>query len=171
MYCCVGSSDLDGGLVGLSFDSEWLPDPKSWHVGQTATLTVHTPTHTVILSVFGLNTHTQIQTTDFSTTHTLNKVLLLLPHLLTLSDVRTRMVEAPQFWINVRGITSSAWATARYGHCSTPVRARERSVRCFDTAISTAPPPGNRKGSSNTLRHTCMASCRFLSTSCGQRQC
>lgn len=168
MYCCVGNSDLHGGLVGLSFDSEWLPDPKSWHVGQTATLTVHTPTHTVILSVFGLNTHTQIQTTDFSTTHTLNKVLLLLPHLLTLSDVRTRMVEAPQFWINVRGITSSAWATARYGHCSTPVRARERSVRCFDTAISTAPPPGNRKGSSNTLRHTCMASCRFLSTSCGQ---
>lgn len=29
MYCCVGNSDLHGGLVGLSFDSEWLPDPKS----------------------------------------------------------------------------------------------------------------------------------------------
>lgn len=64
MYCCVGNSDLHGGLVGLSFDSEWLPDPKSGHVGQTATLTVHTPTHTVILSVFGLNTHTQIQLTS-----------------------------------------------------------------------------------------------------------
>lgn len=108
MYCCVGSSDLDGGLIGLSFDSKRLPDPESCHVGQTATLTIHTPTHTVILSVFGLNTQTQIQTADFSITHRLNKVLLLLPHLLTLSDVRTRMVEAPQFWISVRGITSSA---------------------------------------------------------------
>lgn len=29
MYCCVGNSDLHGGLVGLSFDSKWLPDPKS----------------------------------------------------------------------------------------------------------------------------------------------
>lgn len=83
----------------------------------------------------------------------------------TLSDVSTRMVDAPQFWIRVLGITSSAWATARYGHCSTPVSARERSIRRLDTAISTAPPPGSRCGSSSTLRHTCMPSCRFLSTS------
>lgn len=84
---------------------------------------------------------------------------------LTLRDVSTRMVEAPQFWMRVRGMTSRAWATARYGHCSTPVRARERSIRLWDTAISTAPPPGSRHGSSSTLRHTCIASCRLRSTS------
>lgn len=60
---------------------------------------------------------------------------------------------------------SRACATARYGHCSMPVRVRERSVSLLETAISTAPPPGSRYGSSSTLRHTCMASCRFLSTS------
>lgn len=86
-------------------------------------------------------------------------------HSLTLRDVSTRMVEAPQFWMRVRGMTSRAWATARYGHCSTPVRARERSISLRDTAISTAPPPGSRHGSSSTLRHTCIASCRLRSTS------
>ena len=50
-------SDLDGGLVGLSFNCQRLPDPQNRHVGQSAGLTVHAPTHTVVLSVFGLNTH------------------------------------------------------------------------------------------------------------------
>ena len=31
-----------------------------------------------------------------------------------------RMVLAPQFWMSVRGITSSAFATDSYGHWCTP---------------------------------------------------
>lgn len=39
-------------------------------------------------------------------------------------------------------------------------------------AISAAPPPGNKHGSTNTLRATCIASCKFLSTyntACGSQ--
>lgn len=46
--------DLYSGLVGLSFNSERLPDPQRRHVGQTAGLSIHTPTHAVVLSVFSL---------------------------------------------------------------------------------------------------------------------
>ncbi len=94
-----------------------------------------------------------------------NKNTIVLLFQLTLREVSTRIADAPQFWMSVRGMTSRAWATARYGHCSTPVSARERSVSRRDTSISTAPPPGNRCGSNRTLRQTCMASCRFRSTS------
>ena len=79
------------------------------------------------------------------------------------------MVLAPQFWIRVRGMTSRAWATARYGHCSTPVMALDFSVKAWATAISEAPPPGTSWGSRRTLRHTCMASWRLRSTSLGKQ--
>ncbi|EGW07057.1 hypothetical protein I79_009607 [Cricetulus griseus] len=61
---------------------------------------------------------------------------------LTRREVSRRMVLAPQFWIKVRGMTSKAWATALYGHCSTPVMALDFSVKAWATAISEAPPPG-----------------------------
>lgn len=79
------------------------------------------------------------------------------------------MVLAPQFWIRVRGMTSKAWATALYGHCSTPVMALDFSVKAWATAISEAPPPGTSWGSSRTLRQTCMASWRLRSTSLGKQ--
>lgn len=88
---------------------------------------------------------------------------------LTRREVSSRMVLAPQFWIRVRGMTSRAWATALYGHCSTPVMALDFSVRAWATAISQAPPPGTSWGSSSTLRHTCMASWRLRSTSLGKQ--
>ena len=88
---------------------------------------------------------------------------------LTRREVSRRMVLAPQFWMRVRGMTSRAWATALYGHCSTPVMALDFSVKAWATAISEAPPPGTSWGSRRTLRHTCMASWRLRSTSCGER--
>lgn len=59
MDLTVCSSDLNSGLVGLSFNGQWLPDAEDSHVRQTAGLPINTPTHTVVLSVFGLNTQTQ----------------------------------------------------------------------------------------------------------------
>jgi len=48
----------------------------------------------------------------------------------TLSAVSVRIACPPQFWISVRGITSRARDTARYGHCCTP-------VMCFAFSFST----------------------------------
>ena len=52
---------------------------------------------------------------------------------LTLSAVSVRMVLPPQFCIRVRGMTSSAVATARYGHCWMPVIVLAFSVRAYRT--------------------------------------
>ncbi len=41
------------------------------------------------------------------------------------------MVFAPQFWIRVLGITSSAFATALYGHWCTPVMLFAFSFKCY----------------------------------------
>lgn len=49
---------------------------------------------------------------------------------LTLRAVSARMVFAPQFWTRVAGMISKALATARYGHCWTPVMLLPFSVRC-----------------------------------------
>lgn len=71
--------DLDSSLVGLTFNSQWLPDAECHHIRQTASFSIDTPIHAVVLSVFGLNTHTQIHTLAYSndTQHTrrLNKAL------------------------------------------------------------------------------------------------
>lgn len=45
---------LDCSLVGLSFNSQWLPDAQRRHVRQASGLSVNTPTDAVVLSVFGL---------------------------------------------------------------------------------------------------------------------
>ena len=55
--------------------------------------------------------------------------------------------------------TSSACATARYGHWCTPLIDFDFSVSAAATAISTAPPPGTSFGSRATLRATHIASC------------
>ncbi len=61
-------------------------------------------------------------------------------------------------------MTSRALLTALYGHCCTPDTLLAFSFRAWASAISVAPPPGTRRGSTRTLRTTCMASCKFLST-------
>lgn len=47
---------LNSSLVSLSFNGKRLPDSHGRHVGQSASFSIHTPTHTVVLSVFRLNT-------------------------------------------------------------------------------------------------------------------
>mmetsp|Transcript_5841 Transcript_5841/g.19877 ORF Transcript_5841/g.19877 Transcript_5841/m.19877 type:complete len:502 (-) Transcript_5841:120-1625(-) len=81
------------------------------------------------------------------------------------SLVRVRMTLAPQFCMRVRGMTSSAVPTARYGSDSTPSIFSAMSWMPLHTAISAAPPPGRRRGSITTLRATPMASWRLRSTS------
>lgn len=83
----------------------------------------------------------------------------------TLSSVNTRMAFPPLFWTSVRGITSSASATALNGQPSTPTTLR--AFRCRPTliAISVAPPPGARVGLKTTLRATDIASARLRSIS------
>lgn len=48
--------------------------------------------------------------------------------------------------------------------CSAPWSEAARSARPREMAISTAPPPGTRRGSISTLRATPMASCKLRST-------
>mmetsp|Transcript_5198 Transcript_5198/g.19448 ORF Transcript_5198/g.19448 Transcript_5198/m.19448 type:complete len:246 (-) Transcript_5198:983-1720(-) len=79
--------------------------------------------------------------------------------------VSVRITFAPQFCARVRGITSSACPIALNGHCSTPSIFSASSVIARLTAISTAPPPGNNRGSCTTFRATPMASWRLRSTS------
>ena len=81
------------------------------------------------------------------------------------SLVRVRMTLAPQFCASVRGMTSSADPMARNGHCSTPSILDASSVMALDTAISTAPPPGSKRGSCTTFLATPMASSRLRSIS------
>lgn len=95
----------------------------------------------------------------------------------------------PQFWINVRGIISKARLTALYGYFSTLLKnssllwpsllllasnalqrtwmisIHHRREFYLDKAISTAPPPGVKRGSSMTFRVTCIASLKFRSNS------
>ena len=75
------------------------------------------------------------------------------------------MAFPPAFCTSVRGMTSSASATARNGPASTPVTARARACRPTATAISTAPPPGTSVGLKTTLRATDIASARLRSIS------
>ena len=44
------------------------------------------------------------------------------------------MTFAPQFWMSVRGMTSRACATDRYGHCCTPSTLAAFSLSAADTA-------------------------------------
>mmetsp|Transcript_9827 Transcript_9827/g.18353 ORF Transcript_9827/g.18353 Transcript_9827/m.18353 type:complete len:213 (+) Transcript_9827:511-1149(+) len=81
------------------------------------------------------------------------------------SLVRVRMMLAPQFWARVRGMTSAAAPTERYGHCSTPSKVAARSSRRRLMAISHAPPPGTILGSMTMFRATPIASMRLRSTS------
>jgi len=83
----------------------------------------------------------------------------------TRSSVRARLAFPPAFCMSVRGITSSASATARNGPALTPVTARARACRPTEMAISTAPPPGTSVGLKTTLRATDMASARLRSIS------
>ena len=75
------------------------------------------------------------------------------------------MAFPPAFCTSVRGMTSSASATARNGPASTPVTARARACRPTEMAISTAPPPGTSVGLNTTLRATDIASARLRSIS------
>jgi hypothetical protein len=75
------------------------------------------------------------------------------------------MAFPPAFCTSVRGMTSSASATALKGPASTPVTARARACRPTEMAISTAPPPGTSVGLKTTLRATDMASARLRSIS------
>ena len=75
------------------------------------------------------------------------------------------MAFPPAFCTSVRGMTSSASATARKGPASTPVTARARACRPTEMAISTAPPPGTSVGLKTTLRATDMASAKLRSIS------
>mmetsp|Transcript_35197 Transcript_35197/g.99642 ORF Transcript_35197/g.99642 Transcript_35197/m.99642 type:complete len:320 (-) Transcript_35197:1151-2110(-) len=81
------------------------------------------------------------------------------------SLVMVRITLAPQFCARVRGITSRVEATARYAHCSVPCTLSAFSRSFFDTAISTAPPPGTSLGFRHTFLATPMASARLRSTS------
>lgn len=63
------SPDLNSSLVGLTFNSQWLPDPECHHVRQTAGFSIDTPIHTVVLSVFGLNIHTNTHKSFTVMTH------------------------------------------------------------------------------------------------------
>mmetsp|Transcript_23918 Transcript_23918/g.73796 ORF Transcript_23918/g.73796 Transcript_23918/m.73796 type:complete len:226 (+) Transcript_23918:96-773(+) len=81
------------------------------------------------------------------------------------SSVKTRITFAPQLLASVRGMTSIASATARSGYCAIPAAASALARNARETAISAAPPPGSSFGSRTTLRMTCIASCRFRSTS------
>src|SRR3569833_3292166 len=67
-------------------------------------------------------------------------------------SVRTRTGLAPAFWMRVRGITSSASATALYGHCCTPSMFLAGWLSRSEAAISVAPPPGDNLGWNMTLR-------------------
>mmetsp|Transcript_12850 Transcript_12850/g.30812 ORF Transcript_12850/g.30812 Transcript_12850/m.30812 type:complete len:286 (-) Transcript_12850:724-1581(-) len=81
------------------------------------------------------------------------------------SSVITRTTLTPQFIARTRGITSNAAATALYPYCIPPSIDRDFSSRRADTSISTAPPPGTRRGSRKMLRATQKASCKFRSIS------
>mmetsp|Transcript_601 Transcript_601/g.2479 ORF Transcript_601/g.2479 Transcript_601/m.2479 type:complete len:221 (-) Transcript_601:965-1627(-) len=81
------------------------------------------------------------------------------------SLVRVRMTLAPQFCASVRGMTSSAAPMARNGHCSTPSIFVASSAIARETAISTAPPPGNSRGSWTTFLATPIASIKLRSIS------
>jgi hypothetical protein len=83
----------------------------------------------------------------------------------TRSAVRARIAFPPAFCTSVRGMTSSASATARNGPASTPVTALAHACRPTETAISTAPPPGTSVGLNTTLRATDIASAKLRSIS------
>merc|ERR1719261_1589527 len=87
------------------------------------------------------------------------------PACLARSWVISRTTSAPQFWASVRGMTSNACATARYGHCWMPSTSAADSESATESAISVAPPPGSMRGSNTMLRATCIASCRLRSSS------
>jgi hypothetical protein len=67
--------------------------------------------------------------------------------------------------MSVRGITSKASATARYGAPATPSMALAFLASATLIAISVAPPPGANVGLNTTFRATDMASARFRSIS------
>mmetsp|Transcript_38019 Transcript_38019/g.96161 ORF Transcript_38019/g.96161 Transcript_38019/m.96161 type:complete len:264 (-) Transcript_38019:681-1472(-) len=75
------------------------------------------------------------------------------------------MTLAPQFCASVRGMTSTAVPTARYAHASVPSTPAALLARPWLMASSHAPPPGTRRGSTQMLRATPMASTRLRSTS------
>ena len=81
------------------------------------------------------------------------------------SLVKVRMTFAPQFCANVRGITSNAVPMARKGSCSAPWTVSANLESSLEMAISTAPPPGSKRGSFKMFRATPMASIKLRSTS------
>ena len=81
------------------------------------------------------------------------------------SSVSTRTTSAPQFYARVRGITSSALASALYGHWWIPSTVYAFSIILQASSISRAPPPGQRRGFTTTLRATPRASCKLRSIS------
>mmetsp|Transcript_10382 Transcript_10382/g.33578 ORF Transcript_10382/g.33578 Transcript_10382/m.33578 type:complete len:220 (-) Transcript_10382:1194-1853(-) len=118
-----------------------------------------------VLTAYGSHTPSSFMSVITPVLPSMPKVQSELSACLARSLVSVRITLAPQFCVSVRGMTSSATPTARYGHCSTPSTLAARSVRARLTAISTAPPPGSRRGSCATLRATPMASWRLRSTS------
>mmetsp|Transcript_95723 Transcript_95723/g.249366 ORF Transcript_95723/g.249366 Transcript_95723/m.249366 type:complete len:418 (-) Transcript_95723:500-1753(-) len=80
-------------------------------------------------------------------------------------SVITRTTSAPQLWARLRGITSSASATARYAYWRVPSISLAFSFMRAASSISTAPPPGSSLGSRMMFLATLKASCRFRSIS------
>lgn len=131
-----------------------LVQAVSLHVDNLARLTVNAP-RVFAVCVFGLHGGITDQSEQKS-----NRRLI---H--TRSSVRTLMALPPAFCTSVRGMTSIASATARYGQPSTPVILRALAWRPTLMAISVAPPPGARMGLNTTLRATDIASARLRSIS------
>lgn len=101
-------------------------------------------------------------------------VFPLMPHMrpvpssgacLERSSVRTRTTSAPQFYAKVLGITSRALASALYGHWWIPSTVWAFSMSLQASSISRAPPPGQRRGLTTTLRATPRASYKLRSIS------
>lgn len=84
---------------------------------------------------------------------------------LALSSVINLITLAPEFWVKVLGITSSACPTALNGHYSIPSMFCETWERWWERCISIAPPPGTMNGLLTTFLPTPKASWIFLSTS------
>mmetsp|Transcript_27506 Transcript_27506/g.82914 ORF Transcript_27506/g.82914 Transcript_27506/m.82914 type:complete len:329 (-) Transcript_27506:137-1123(-) len=80
-------------------------------------------------------------------------------------SVMTRTTSAPQLCARLRGMTSSASATARYAYWRVPAMAFAFSFIRAASSISVAPPPGSIRGSRRTLRATQKASWRLRSIS------
>jgi len=83
----------------------------------------------------------------------------------TRNSVSTRIAFPPAFCTSVRGMTSRASATARYGQLSIPCIVFPFFCKLTEIAISVAPPPGDKNGLNTTLRATDMASARLRSIS------